>query len=106
MANTTTLPKEQRQHALRCLSKFARLNDPETWEVAFSKTLNVLTQILDNAQDESIFKSYSLRILRELLIHHTHLFLNYIELTIFRILKAQSETENEVSDDQRNLESR
>ena len=96
MANNTTLPRDQRQHALRCISKFARLNDQETWEEVFSKTLNTLTQILDNAQDEPMFKSYSLRILRELLIHHTHLFLNYIELTIFRILKAQSETENEV----------
>ncbi len=45
-----------------------------------------------------MFKSYSLRIIRELLIHHTNLFMNYIELTIFRILKAQSETESEVSD--------
>jgi CLIP-associating protein 1/2 len=97
MANTTTLPKEQRQHALRCISKFARLNDAETWDLAFSKTLNILTQILDNPNDDVIFKSYSLRIIRELLIHHTSLFLNYIELTIFRILKAQSETESEIT---------
>ena len=96
MANTTTLTKEQRQHALRCISKFARLNDPETWDLAFSKTLNILTQILDNPQDDIILKSYSLRIIRELLIHHTHLFLNYIELTIFRILKAHGEPESEV----------
>jgi hypothetical protein len=103
MANTTTLPKEQRQHALRCISKFARLNDAETWDLAFSKTLNILTQILDNPNDDVIFKSYSLRIIRELLIHHTSLFLNYIELTIFRILKAQSETESEVSVHKRKL---
>jgi hypothetical protein len=96
-ANTTTLPKEQRQQALRCISKFARLNDAETWDLAFSKTLNILTQILDNPKDDVMFKSYSLRIIRELLIHHTNLFLNYIELIIFRILKAQSETESEVS---------
>lgn len=68
----------------------------ETWDLAFSKTLNILTQILDNTSDDIIFKVYSLRILRELLTHHTNLFMNYIELTIFRILKAQSESESEV----------
>ena len=98
LANTVTLPKEQRQHALRCILKFAKLKDAETWDVAFSKTLNVLTQILDNGEDDVPFRVYSLRILRELLTHHTSLFMNYIELTIFRILKAQSETESEVSD--------
>lgn len=96
MANTATLSKEQRQHALRCLIKFARLNDAETWDIAFNKTLNSLTQILDNSNDDIIYKIYSLRIIRELLIHHTNLFMDYIELTIFRILKAQSETESEV----------
>ncbi|CAM4936063.1 unnamed protein product [Rotaria socialis] len=96
LANTLTLPKEQRQHGLRCVLKFAKLNDPETWDLAFSKTLNTLTQILDNTQDEVIFKVYSLRIIRELLIHHTNLFMNYIELTIFRILKAQSENESDI----------
>ena len=82
---------------MRCILKLAKLNDAETWDIAFSKTLNVLTQILDNTQDESALKVYSLRILRELLTYHTGLFMNYIELTIFRILKAQSETESEVS---------
>ncbi|CAF0975378.1 unnamed protein product [Rotaria sp. Silwood1] len=96
-ANTTTLSKEQRQHALRCVLKFAKLNDAETWDIAFSKTLNILTQILDNTNDEVIFKVYSLRIIRELLTHHTNLFMNYIELTIFRILKAQSENENDIT---------
>ncbi|CAM4751887.1 unnamed protein product [Rotaria magnacalcarata] len=96
LANTLTLPKEQRQHGLRCVLKFAKLNDPEIWDLAFSKTLNTLTQILDNTQDEVIFKVYSLRIIRELLIHRTNLFMNYIELTIFRILKAQSENENDI----------
>ena len=96
MANTITSPKDQRQHALRCISKFARLNDTETWDLAFSKTLNILTQILDNPKDDVVLKSYSLRIIRELLIHHTNFFMNYIELTIFRILKAQSETESDV----------
>ncbi|CAF1036417.1 unnamed protein product [Rotaria sordida] len=95
IANTITLSKEQRQHALRCILKFAKLNDIETWNIAFSKTLNILTQILDNTNDDVIFKAYSLRIIRELLIHHTNLFMNYIELTIFRILKAQSENEND-----------
>jgi len=98
IANTTTLPKDQRQHALRCILKFAKLKDAETWDLAFSKTLNILTQILDNSTDDVIYKVYSLRIMRELLINHTNLFMNYIELTIFRILKAQSETENEVCD--------
>ena len=97
VANTTTLTKDQRQHALRCVLKFAKLDDAETWDLAFSKTLNTLTQILDNTNDEVVFKVYCLRILRELLMHHTNLFMNYIELTIFRILKAQSETESEVS---------
>ena len=96
MANQTTLGKEQRQHALRCILKFAKLNDTETWNLAFSKTLNVLTQILDNEQDDHLYKVYSLRIIRELLTHHTSLFMNYIELTIFRILKAQSDAESEV----------
>ena len=96
MANTTTLPKDQRQHALRCIVKFAKLDDVETWDIAFSKTLNILTQILDNSTDDIIFKVYSLRIIRELLTHHTNLFMNYIELTVFRILKAQSENESEV----------
>jgi hypothetical protein len=98
MANQISLGKEQRQHALRCILKFAKLNDSETWNLAFSKTLNILTQILDNEQDDILYKVYSLRIIRELLTHHTSLFMNYIELTIFRILKAQSETESEVSD--------
>ncbi|CAF0958381.1 unnamed protein product [Rotaria sordida] len=97
IANTITLSKEQRQHALRCILKFAKLNDIETWNIAFSKTLNILTQILDNTNDDVIFKAYSLRIIRELLIHHTNLFMNYIELTIFRILKAQSENENDIT---------
>lgn len=97
LANNTTLPKDQRQHALRCIMKLAKLNDPETWDIAFSKTLNILTQILDNPQDEPTLKVYCLRILHELLTYHTGLFMNYIELTIFRILKAQSETESEVS---------
>jgi len=97
MAIQQTSGKEQRQHALRCILKFAKLNDNETWNLAFSKTLNILTQILDNEQDETLYKVYSLRIIRELLTHHTNLFMNYIELTIFRILKAQSETESEVS---------
>jgi hypothetical protein len=97
MANQQTLGKEQRQHALRCILKFSKLNDNETWNLAFSKTLNILTQILDHEQDETLYKVYSLRIIRELLTHHTNLFMNYIELTIFRILKAQSETESEVS---------
>ncbi len=96
MANQQTLGKEQRQHALRCILKFSKLNDNETWALAFSKTLNTLTQILDNDQDDILHKVYSLRIIRELLTHHTNLFLNYVELTIFRILKAQSETESEV----------
>jgi hypothetical protein len=96
MANQISLGKEQRQHALRCILKFAKLNDTETWNLAFSKTLNVLTQILDNEQDDHLYKVYSLRIIRELLTHHTNLFMNYIELTIFRILKAQSDTESEV----------
>jgi hypothetical protein len=96
MAIQQTSGKEQRQHALRCILKFAKLNDNETWNLAFSKTLNILTQILDNEQDETLYKVYSLRIIRELLTHHTSLFMNYIELTIFRILKAQSETESEV----------
>lgn len=96
IANDTHLPKDQRHQALRSILKLAKLNDAETWEIAFSKTLNVITQILDNAEDEMALKSYSLRILRELLIHYTHLFMNYIELTIFRILKAQSEIESEV----------
>ena len=98
MANQHTLSKEQRQHALRCILKFSKLNDHETWSLAFSKTLNILTQILDNGQDDILYKIYSLRIIRELLTHHTNLFLNFIELTIFRILKAQSETESEVRD--------
>jgi hypothetical protein len=98
MANTVTLPKDQRQQGLRCILKFAKSNDAETWDLAFSKTLNILTQILDNSEDEVIFKVYSLRIIRELLTHHTSFFMNYIELTIFRILKAQSETESEVND--------
>ncbi|CAF2411295.1 unnamed protein product [Rotaria sp. Silwood2] len=97
VANTTTLSKEQRQHALRCVLKFAKLNDAETWDIAFSKTLNTLTQILDNTNDDVMFKVYSLRIIRELLTHHTYLFMNYIELTIFRILKAQSENENDIT---------
>ena len=97
MANQVSLGKEQRQHALRCILKFAKLNDGETWKLAFSKTLNILTQILDNEQDDVLYKVYSLRIIRELLTHHTSLFMNYIELTIFRILKAQSEVESEVS---------
>lgn len=97
MANQISLGKEQRQHALRCILKFAKLKDTETWNLAFSKTLNVLTQILDNEQDDHLYKVYSLRIIRELLTHHTSLFMNYIELTIFRILKAQSDTESEVS---------
>jgi hypothetical protein len=96
IANNATLAKDQRQHALRCVLKFARLNDADTWDIAFSKTLNLLTQILDNQQDDVSLKVYSLRILRELLTHHTNLFMNYVELTIFRILKAQSETESEV----------
>lgn len=96
MANITTLSTEQRQQALRCVLKFAKLDDAETWDLAFSKTLNTLTQILDNTKDEVVYKVYSLRIIRELLIHHTNLFMNYIELTIFRILKAQSENENDV----------
>jgi hypothetical protein len=45
-----------------------------------------------------MFKVYSLRIIRELLTNHTNFFMNYIELTIWRILKAQSETESEVND--------
>jgi len=97
MANQQTLGKDQRQHALRCILKFSKLNDNETWNLAFSKTLNILTQILDNEQDEILYKVYSLRIIRELLTHHTNLFTNYIELTIFRILKAQSETESEIT---------
>ena len=96
MANQVSLGKEQRQHALRCILKFAKLNDGDTWKLAFSKTLNILTQILDNEQDDILYKVYSLRIIRELLTHHTSLFMNYIELTIFRILKAQSEVESEV----------
>ncbi|CAF1338152.1 unnamed protein product [Rotaria magnacalcarata] len=97
MANQQTLGKDQRQHALRCILKFAKLNDSDTWSLAFSKTLNILTQILDNEQDDIIYKVYSLRIIRELLTHHTSLFMNYIELTIFRVLKAQSETESEIT---------
>ena len=96
MANQQTLGKEQRQHALRCILKFSKLKDQETWSLAFSKTLNILTQILDNEQEDTLYKIYSLRIIKELLTHHTNLFLNYIELTIFRILKAQSDTESEV----------
>lgn len=92
-----SLSKEQRQHALRCILKFSKLNDPDTWNLAFSKTLNILTQVLDNEHDDPLYKVYSLRIIRELLTHHTNLFLNYIELTIFRILKAQSETESEIT---------
>jgi hypothetical protein len=79
--------------------KFAKFDDSDTWNLAFSKTLNILTQILDNEQDDHLHKVYSLRIIRELLTHHTSLFMNYIELTIFRILKAQSETESEVSNE-------
>ncbi|CAF1603182.1 unnamed protein product [Adineta ricciae] len=97
MANQQTLSKEQRQHALRCILKFSKLNDTETWNLAFSKTLNILTQILDNEQDEILYKVYSLRIIRELLTHHASLFKNYIELTIFRILKAQSDSESEIT---------
>lgn len=96
MANNSTLSKEQRQHALRCLMKFARINDTETWDIAFNKTLNTLTQILDSTKDDVMYKVYSLRIIRELLIHQTSFFMNYIELIIFQILKAQSETESEV----------
>ena len=96
LANDANLPKDQRQQALRSIFKLSKLNDPETWEIAFSKTLNVVTQILDNPTDEMVLKTYSLRILRELLIQYTSLFFNYIELTIFRILKAQSEIESEV----------
>ncbi|UJR21229.1 hypothetical protein I4U23_024325 [Adineta vaga] len=96
-ANNNAVSKDQRQHALRCILKFAKINDIETWDLAFSKTLNVVTQILDNPTDDIIYKVYSLRILRELLIHHTNLFMNYIELTIFRILKAQSESESEIT---------
>ena len=96
MANQMSLSKEQRQHALRCILKFSKLNDPDTWTLAFSKTLNILTQILDNEHDDPLYKVYSLRIIRELLTHHTNLFMHYIELTIFRILKAHSETESEV----------
>ena len=98
MANTITLSKDQRQHALRCILKFAKTKDSETWDLAFSKTLNILTQILDNAEDDVMFKVYSLRIIRELLTNHTNFFMNYIELTIWRILKAQSEIESEVND--------
>jgi hypothetical protein len=98
LANTITLAKDKRQHALRCILKFSKLDDIETWDIVFSKTLNTLTQILDNTQDDMIFKVYSLRIIRELLTYHTNLFMNYIELIIFRILKAQSEIESEVSD--------
>ncbi|CAF3365569.1 unnamed protein product [Rotaria sp. Silwood1] len=97
MVNQPTLGKEQRQHALRCILKFSKLNDSDTWNLAFSKTLNILTQILDNEQDDILYKVYSLRIIRELLTHHTSLFMNYIELTIFRILKAQSDTESEIT---------
>jgi hypothetical protein len=97
MASQQTLGKEQRQHALRCILKFSKLNDAETWTLAFSKTLNILTQILDNEHDDTLYKVYSLRIIRELLTHHASLFKNYIELTIFRILKAQSDVESEVS---------
>lgn len=96
MANQMSLGKEQRQHALRCILKFAKLNDSDTWNLAFSKTLNILTQILDNEHDDPLYKVYSLRIIRELLTHHANLFMSYIELTIFRILKAQSEAESEV----------
>ncbi|CAF2342440.1 unnamed protein product [Rotaria sp. Silwood2] len=97
MVNQTTLGKEQRQHALRCILKFSKLNDSDTWNLAFSKTLNILTQILDNEQDDTLYKVYSLRIIRELLTHHTSLFMNYIELTIFRILKAQSDPESDIT---------
>jgi len=97
LANDANLPKDQRQQALRSIFKLSKLNDPETWEIAFSKTLNVVTQILDNPTDEMVLKTYSLRILRELLIQYTSLFFNYIELTIFRILKAQSEIESEIT---------
>jgi len=97
MANQMNLSKEQRQHALRCILKFSKLNDSDTWNLAFSKTLNILTQILDNEHDDPLYKVYSLRIIRELLTHHTNLFMHYIELTIFRILKAQSETESEIT---------
>ncbi|CAF3755285.1 unnamed protein product, partial [Adineta steineri] len=97
IANDITSTKDQRQYALRSILKFAKIDDAETWDLAFSKTLNILTQILDNSKDEALYKVYSLRILRELLTHHTSLFMNYIELTIFRILKAQSEHESEIT---------
>ncbi|CAF1131653.1 unnamed protein product [Adineta steineri] len=97
IANDITSTKDQRQYALRSILKFAKIDDAETWDLAFSKTLNILTQILDNSKDETLYKVYSLRILRELLTHHTNLFMNYIELTIFRILKAQSEHESEIT---------
>ncbi|CAF0724124.1 unnamed protein product [Didymodactylos carnosus] len=97
IANNTTLSKEQRYNAMRCILKFSKVNDNETWDIAFTKTLNVLTQILDNDNDDMTWKVYSLRIIRELLIHHTNLFMNYVELTIIRILKAQSETESDIT---------
>ncbi|CAF0978802.1 unnamed protein product [Didymodactylos carnosus] len=95
--NNTSSNKEQRHNAMRCILKFSKVNDTETWDIAFTKTLNVLTHILDDDNDEIIWKVFSLRIIRELLIHHTDLFMNYVELTIIRILKAQSETESDIT---------
>ena len=62
---------------------------------SFKETLrNLFEKISDN--ENGVIRALSLRLLCELLIRQTSFFLDYIELTILRILEASKDSEKEV----------
>ncbi|XP_025016530.1 CLIP-associating protein 2 isoform X2 [Tetranychus urticae] len=83
------------KYALNELIELIRESNSQKWDKYFKDILKVLLDKI-SGDPNSIIRALSLKVMCELLVQQTHYFLDYIELTILRILEASKDTEKEV----------
>jgi len=83
------------KYALNELIELIREGSSLNWDRYFKDILKVLIDKI-SGDPNSIIRALSLKVMCELLVQQSHYFLDYIELTILRILEASKDTEKEV----------
>lgn len=83
------------KYALNELIELIREGSSLNWDKFFKDILKVLLDKI-NSDPNSVIRALSLKVLCELLIQQSNYFLDYIELTILRILEASKDMEKEV----------
>ncbi|ESO94352.1 hypothetical protein LOTGIDRAFT_118703 [Lottia gigantea] len=84
----------ERKNAMYSLTQLTRRGDFKHWDEHFKNILLILLETLGD--DDAMIRSFSLRVLQEILKKESGRFSEYAELTIFRILEAQKDSAKEV----------